>query len=78
MLGVFAVGVREMKDTSLKTLKDVRAYTKLAVLATIPLLENDLVLQRKRRLRWLAWSAASLVGLAAMAGSVLYYYSNRS
>jgi succinoglycan biosynthesis transport protein ExoP len=78
MLGVFAVGVREIKDTSLKTLKDVRAYTKLAVLATIPLLENDLVLRRKRRLRWLAWSAASLVGLAAMAASVLYYYSNRS
>lgn len=76
--GVFAVGVREMKDTSLKSLKDVRAYTKLAILGTIPLLENDLVLRRKRRLAWLAWSAASLLGAAAMAGSVLYYYSSRT
>lgn len=78
VLGVFAVGAREMKDTSLKTLKDVRAYTKLAILGTIPLLENDLVVRRKRRLAWLAWSAASLLGIAAMAGSVLYYYSTRT
>lgn len=76
-LGAFAVGAREMKDTSLKNLKDVRAYTKLAVLGTVPLLENDLVVRRKRRLTWLAWSAASILGLAAMAGSVLYYYSTR-
>ncbi len=76
--GVFAVGAREMKDTSLKNLKDVRAYTKLAVLGTIPLLENDLVVRRKRRLAWLAWSAASILGVAAMAGSVLYYYTNRA
>ncbi len=78
VLGVFAVGAREMKDTSLKTLKDVRVYTKLAILGTIPLLENDLVVRRKRRLAWLAWSAASLLGIAAMAGSVLYYYSTRT
>lgn len=76
--GVFAVGVREMKDTSLKSLKDVRAYTKLAILGTIPLLENDLVVRRKRRLAWLAWSAASLLGAAAMTGSVLYYYVSRT
>ncbi len=76
-LGIFLVGAREMKDTSLKNLKDVRAYTKLAVLGTVPLLENDLVVRRKRRLNWLIWSAASLLGLAAMAGSVFYYYSTR-
>lgn len=78
VLGFFIVGAREMKDTSLKTLKDVRAYTKLAILGTVPLLENDLVVRRKRRLAWLAWSAASLLGIAAMAGSVLYYYSTRT
>lgn len=77
MAGVFAVGAQEMKDTSLKNLKDVRAYTKLAVLGTIPLLESDLVVRRKRRLVWLAWSAASIVGVAAMAGSVIYYYASR-
>jgi len=79
MLGVFAVGAREMKDTSLKNLKDVRAYTKLAVLGTVPLLENDLVARRKRRLAWLAWSTAFMVGAAAMAGAMFYYYyGNRS
>jgi len=77
MAGVFAVGAQEMKDTSLKNLKDVRAYTKLAVLGTIPLLESDLVVRRKRRLAWLAWSAASILGVAAMAGSVFYYYASR-
>lgn len=78
LLGVFAVGAKEMKDTSLKNLKDVRAYTKLVVLGTVPLLENDLVVRRKRRLAWLAWSTALLVGAAAMASSVFYYYSTRT
>ena len=35
--GVFMAGVKEMKDTSLKNLKDVRAYTNLPVLSSIPL-----------------------------------------
>ncbi|MEK7405868.1 MAG: GNVR domain-containing protein [Acidobacteriota bacterium] len=78
MLGVFTVGVREMKDTSLKSLKDARAYTNLPVLGTVPLLENDLVVRRKRRLVWLAWSAASMLGILAMTTSVLYYYSGRT
>jgi len=55
MLGLFLAGGREMKDTSLKNLKDVRAYTNLAVLGSVPLLENDLVVRRKRRLTWLSW-----------------------
>ncbi|HVX67963.1 MAG TPA: GNVR domain-containing protein, partial [Bryobacteraceae bacterium] len=77
LLGVFVAGGREMKDTSLKSLKDARAYTNLPVLGTIPLLENDLVVRRKRRLVWLSWSAACLAGIAAMAGSVYYYYAGR-
>lgn len=77
LLGIFAAGAREMKDASLKNLKDARAYTNLPVLGTIPLLENDLVVRRKRRVAWLAWSAASIVGIIAMTSSVYYYYATR-
>jgi polysaccharide chain length determinant protein (PEP-CTERM system associated) len=76
-LGLFAAGAREMKDTSLKNLKDARAYTNLAVLGTIPLLENDLVVRRKRRLTWLAWSTVCIMGILAMTSSIYYYYSTR-
>ena len=48
-LGLVLAGAREVKDTSLKNLKDVRAYTKMVVLGSIPLLENDLVVRRRRR-----------------------------
>ena len=53
---------KEMKNTSLKNLKDVRAYTNLPVLSSIPLLENALLVRRKRRLVWLAWSSAFIIG----------------
>jgi len=78
LLGIFVAGGRELKDSSLKSLKDARAYTNLPVLGTVPLLENDLVVRRKRRLVWLSWSAASLAGIAAMAGSVYYYYAGKA
>ena len=73
-LGVFMAGVKEMKDTSLKNLKDVRAYTNLPVLSSIPLLENALLVRRKRRLFWLGWSTAIIVGTIAMSSSMYYYY----
>jgi uncharacterized protein involved in exopolysaccharide biosynthesis len=53
IIGLIFAGVREMKDTSLKNLKDVRAYTQMTILGSIPLLENDLVVRRRRRLAWL-------------------------
>jgi hypothetical protein len=77
VLGVFIAGAREIKDASLKNLKDARAYTNLPVLGTVPLLENDLVVRRKRRLVWLAWTSACLIGVAAMSASVYFYYSTR-
>jgi len=76
-LGILLAGAREMKDTSLKNLKDVRAYTRLQVLGSIPLLENDLVVRRRRRLGWLAWSTACLVGVIIMSSSVAYYFSTK-
>ena len=74
LLGIVIAGAREMKDTSLKNLKDVRAYTQMAILGSIPLLENDFVVRRRRRLAWLGWTTACLAAAVIMAGSVVYYY----
>jgi len=73
ILGLALAGLQEAKDTSLKNLKDVRAYTNLPVLCSIPLLENTMLVKRKRRLTYLAWSAAVLVGGAMVTASIVYY-----
>jgi polysaccharide chain length determinant protein (PEP-CTERM system associated) len=73
MLGLVLAGAKEAKDSSLKNLKDVRAYTNLPVLSSIPLLENALLVRRKRRLFWLAWTTAIIVGSAAMFLSITYW-----
>jgi polysaccharide biosynthesis transport protein len=78
ILGIVLAGAKEMKNTSLKNLKDVRAYTNLPVLSSIPLLENALLVRRKRRLFWLAWSAAIILGTAVISGSMFYYFSNHA
>jgi len=75
VFGVCLAFLREMKDTSLKNLKDVRAYTNLPVLCSIPLLENTMLVKRKRRLTYLGWSAAVIVGAAAVGAAALYYYT---
>jgi uncharacterized protein involved in exopolysaccharide biosynthesis len=75
LIGLALASAREMKDASLKNLKDVRAYTRMPVLASVPLLENDSVARRRRRIGWLAWSTAVVCGVTLMAGSVLYYYT---
>jgi capsular polysaccharide biosynthesis protein len=74
LLGIVLAGAKEMKNTSLKNLKDVRAYTNLPVLSSIPLLENALLVRRKRRLLWLAWSSAIIFGSIAMSAAAYYYY----
>ena len=77
LLGMVIAGGREVKDTSLKNLKDVRAYTQMAILGSIPLLENDFVVRRRRRLAWLGWTTACLAAVVTMAGSIVYYYTTR-
>jgi polysaccharide chain length determinant protein (PEP-CTERM system associated) len=77
-LGITFAAGREFKDTSLKNLKDVRAYTRLTVLGSIPFLENDFVVRRRRRMAWLAWSGAFLLGVLMMAGSAIYYYTSKA
>jgi hypothetical protein len=66
---------QEVRNTSLKNLKDVRAYTNMPVLSSIPLLENALLVRRKRRLVWLAWSSAVIIGCILMTGSMYYRFS---
>jgi polysaccharide chain length determinant protein (PEP-CTERM system associated) len=77
LLGIVIAAAREIKDTSLKNLKDVRAYTQMAILGSIPLLENDFVVRRRRRLAWLGWTTACLAAAVVMSGSVVYYYVTR-
>jgi polysaccharide chain length determinant protein (PEP-CTERM system associated) len=74
VVGIVLAGGKEVKNTSLKNLKDIRAYTNLPVLSSIPLLENALLVRKKRRLFWLAWSSAVIIGSIAMSGSAYYYY----
>lgn len=78
MLGVVLAGAKEMKDSSLKNLKDVRAYTNLPVLSSVPLLENALLVRRKRRILWLAWSSAIIIGSVAMSAAAYYYSTSHS
>lgn len=78
VIGIVLAGAREMKDTSLKNLKDVRAYTQMAILGSVPLLENDFVVRRRRRIAWLGWTTACLVAAVLMAGSIAYYFTTRS
>lgn len=78
LLGMGLAFGRELRDMSLKSLKDVRAYTRLTVLGSIPLLENDFVVRRRRRMAWLGWSAAFLIGVLLMSGAIIYYYTAKS
>ena len=73
IVGLALAGVQEAKDTSLKNLKDVRAYTNLPVLCSIPLLENTMLVRRKRRIAYLAWSAAVIVGMLAVSAAFYYH-----
>jgi uncharacterized protein involved in exopolysaccharide biosynthesis len=73
LIGLALAGVQEARDSSLKNLKDVRAYTNLPVLCSVPLLENTFLVKRKRRITFLAWAAAIIVGLLAVAAALAYY-----
>jgi hypothetical protein len=78
ILGLARAGFQEAKDSSLKNLKDVRAYTNVPVLCSIPLLENTMLVRRKRRLAYLAWSAAVIIGIIAVGSSLYYHYQYAS
>jgi uncharacterized protein involved in exopolysaccharide biosynthesis len=76
-LGLVVTAIREVNDNSLKNLKDARVYTQLPILGSVPLLENDLIVQRRRQLLWIGWAGATLAGLAIMAISIARYYMGK-
>lgn len=73
-LGIVVVAIREFKDTSLKNLKDARMYTQLNILGSVPLLENDVVVQRRKQVMWVGWATGTVAGLLIMGVSVAHYY----
>jgi polysaccharide chain length determinant protein (PEP-CTERM system associated) len=74
LFGIVLIAIREIKDTSLKNLKDARLYTNLAILGSVPLIENNSVVRRRNLMRWLGWAGATLAGIAIMAASMARYY----
>jgi succinoglycan biosynthesis transport protein ExoP len=78
VVGFILVAIREVRDTSLKNLKDARLYTQLSILGSIPLLENDVVVQRRKQVMWVGWATATILGIAIMAGSVAHYYLSKA
>lgn len=76
-IGLAIVAMREVKDTTLKSLKDARLGTHLTILGSVPLLENDSIVQRRKQILWVGWATATLVGIAVMVGSVARYYMHK-
>jgi len=77
LLGLCLAGLREMRDRSLRNVKDLSAYSQLPVLGSIPLFEGPGVVRRRRRAAWLAWSGTAMAGVTVMSASVAHYYLTR-
>ena len=78
LVGLILVAIREVRDTSLKSLKDARLYTQLSILGSVPLLENDVVVQRRKQVMWVSWATATILGIAMMGASVAHYYLSKT
>jgi protein tyrosine kinase modulator len=78
IIGLVIVGMREMRDLSLKSLKDARLYTQLPILGSVPLLENAVLVQRRKQKLWVGWAAATILGFAIMTVSVVHYYTGKT
>jgi uncharacterized protein involved in exopolysaccharide biosynthesis len=74
IIGAAMAAIRELKDTSLKSLKDIRAYTQFNVLGSVPLLENDVITRRRRRRAMMGWASAVLVSVLVMGIAVYHYH----
>jgi len=77
VLGLCLAGLRELRTSTLRNVRDVSAYSGLPVLGSIPLLEGPDMLRVRRRAAWLKWAATSLAGVAIMSASVAHYYLSR-
>jgi hypothetical protein len=49
----------------------------MSILGSIPLLENDFVMRRRKRLAWLGWTTACLAAAVVISGSIVFYYVNK-
>jgi hypothetical protein len=77
LLGLCLAGAKEMRDRALHSVKDIRAYSPIAVLGNIGLFEPVETLRRRRRAAWLTWSGGCLAGVVIMFGSVAHYYATK-
>jgi hypothetical protein len=77
VIGLLLAAMREASNSVLKSLKDVRAYTELPILGSIPLVETDVATRRRKRRTGLAWTMACLAGVAAISACVAYYYTTK-
>jgi succinoglycan biosynthesis transport protein ExoP len=77
LVGLCLAGLREIGTGALRSVKDVSAYSLLPILGSIPLFEGRAAVRRRKRSTWLAWSVASLAGVAIMSASVAHYYIGR-
>jgi uncharacterized protein involved in exopolysaccharide biosynthesis len=77
VLGLCLAGLRELRTSAPRNVKDVSAYCELPVLGSIPLFEGPELVRRRRRAAWLKWSATSFAGVAIMSASVAHYYLSR-
>jgi len=66
-----AVWLIEHRDTAFHTLTELRAFTKVPVLASIPRIATKTNTSRQRRQFWLG-TAAALMGLAILVGTTHY------
>jgi polysaccharide biosynthesis transport protein len=78
LIGLTIVAIRELRDSSLKSLRDARLYTQLPILGSIPLIENETLVRRRKRSLWLGWTTATIVGMAVMAGTIFRYYWSKA
>ena len=75
--GLFFAGLREARNTALRSLKDLAVYTDLPILGNISFIETDIAVRRRKRRAWLAWTAAFLLGILVMSSSVFYYFATK-
>lgn len=74
VLGGAIVAFRELGEEAVQTVRQVRAQTALNILASIPLIENDLVVRRRRRAAFAGWAVALLVCFGSIAGAAVYHF----
>jgi uncharacterized protein involved in exopolysaccharide biosynthesis len=77
LLGLCLIALKESRNRTVHSAKDIRAYSQIAVLGDIPLFERAETVHRRKVRSWVTWAGACLAGVIAMAGSVTYYYAGK-